>query len=252
MKEKSLKEQISEAISQMPQQLVIVENSIEPALLKEYFDSSCSFGALRVKVPPDKITLMTEHLFDTETLLDERKRILVVLAHDQTVESYRSIERFVNSEQEGLLKTWGRLALQEARMFLESELLDESHGFILSGLGGKGNKLRYFMALVAAIPNSLTTYQHQIVDLEIQTACREFDAELENVNFNMDYVSYTALIPLDVPVGDMIEIVIERCNELGDFLSPDYLITNIEIIPDEQIAEIIVDMRQNETDNEGS
>lgn len=242
MKDKSLKDQINEAISEIPQQLVVLESGVDPDLLKEYFEKSAVVLALE---NPDATTIqiLSEKLTSVDISDNEKKDILLQLSHSGTVECYRAIEQYEKLLDDTLLKKWAILALQECRMFLESELLDESHGFILSGLGGLGNKLRYFFAVVAAQKNSLTKRQLHSIQSEVASICQKSNGIIEKVKCNKDYVSFTALIPIDIAVGDIIEQSIAQCNELGNYLMDDFLITNMEIPSDDELITYIDKMR---------
>ncbi len=72
---------------------------------------------------------------------------MVQLAAHDDVEAFRIIERFHKSS-EGVLHDWAVLSLQESRMILQSSLLGEQQVFISTGLGGKGQKIRYFIVLM--------------------------------------------------------------------------------------------------------
>lgn len=249
MKEKSLKDHINDAISQIPQQLVVLESGIEPGLLKEYFEKSTQIAGLEEDETPN-IDRLRDILFNETTDVEEKKLIILLLAHTGTVACYRILEEYGQGVGEPLLQKWVLLALQECRMFLESELLDETHGFILSGLGGSGNKLRYFFAVVAAESNTLTPFQQQRVKVEFESICRQYHTQIEQVIFHPDYVAFTALIPIDVAVSDFIDRGIEQCNELGGFLLPDFLITNMEVPTTEQLTSYIEHMRNPETEDD--
>ncbi len=80
--------------------------------------------------------------------LQVKKEILARLATIEKVECYRVIEAFLEIAEEDL-HDWALLALNESRMLLESKILDENQVFISTGLGGKEEKLRYFVALMS-------------------------------------------------------------------------------------------------------
>ncbi|OWY20245.1 hypothetical protein C7N43_21820 [Sphingobacteriales bacterium UPWRP_1] len=249
MRDKSLKDQINDAISQIPQQLVVLESAIDPGLLKEYFEKSTEVAGLREE-DAENVESLKDALFDELGDIEKKKIIMLLLAHTGSVTAYRILEEYGQVVQEPVLKKWMLLALQECRMFLESELLDETHGFILSGLGGSGNKLRYFFVVVAAEPNALTPFQQQRVESEFESICRQYHTQIEQVILNPDYVAFIALIPIDVTVNDFIDRGIEQSNELGNFLLTVYLITNMEIPTPEQLTEYIEQMRNSDGEME--
>ena len=139
MTENKDKSQIQEFLDSIPDDFDILADGIDVVTQSEYISCSKKVGSIHAqKAIFDK----AEGLFSEELPVENKKRILVELAHLGTVESYRAIEKFLKCCDEEL-KGWTLLSLQECRLFLEGDLLDDNKGFISTGLGGKGGKLRY-------------------------------------------------------------------------------------------------------------
>ena len=120
----------------------IVESPIDLSVQKEYLDLSDSISFDNVNY--EEVLTEANRLFVQGTPIDVKKRILILLAHLGTMESSKILERYLKVS-EGTLKDWAILSLKECRMFLESVLLKEEGGFISTGLGGRDNKLRYYV-----------------------------------------------------------------------------------------------------------
>ncbi len=243
---KSPKDQINEAAMHLPQQMIVIESGIDPQILKEYFEQATLIAeANDLEEKQFHVNLFEEALFDTEVNEKGKQIMLINLAQVGSIEAYRVIEKFVNTTSDENLKKWALLALQECRMSVESELTDETQGYILSGLGGKSNKLRYFFAVAAYKNTQLSPYQHQLVELELKSNCTKYQAEIEEVRFASQYISFVLLVPLEVAVGQIIEDTIDQCNEMGNFLMPNFLVTNV-LIPTEEMMDELVDDLQND------
>jgi len=92
--------------------------------------------------------------------------MLVKLASINSVEAFRTIERYLK-EPNHSLRDWAKLAFQESKLLLESKLLDENQVLISTGLGGKGMKLRYFTVILSDTGENLTKIQKKIINSEL-------------------------------------------------------------------------------------
>ncbi len=183
-----------------------------------------------------------EKLFQDKIPIDLKKELLIRLAHLETVESYRILEKFYNN-CDNELKTWAALALQECYMSLENYLMDSNSGFISTGLGGKDNNLRFFFVIFTTTSEPFTELQKKLICDEFELICKKSNSELEKIDFDEDYSCLTILMPMDIAPDTIIMDGINICNELGDFIIPHYFVTNVEIPSKEEILRIIKEMR---------
>ncbi|WP_373496047.1 hypothetical protein [Aquiflexum sp.] len=175
--------------------------------------------------------------------IDGKKKALTLLAHIGTITAYRQIERYYRNPDEEVRK-WAVLALQECRMLLESMLTDENMGFIISGLGGLKDKLRFYFLMLPASDKPFTTPQKKIIKEEVNLVAKDLNCIVETVDPADKFVGLTVLVPMDVAVGTFIETGIKKCNVLGDFVFEHYYVTNTDIPDLKEIEDIIKIVRE--------
>lgn len=224
---------IQEAIDSLPDNFSILEEQIDVELQTEYFDTARS---LRVEEAPENlIETALIMLNDDETELELKKEILIRLAGLDNVEAFRIIEKF-HKKADGELRSWAVLALQESRMLLQSSLLEEQQVFISTGLGGKHQKIRYFVSVMRHnIDEDFTDTQQKIVKSELDFFLKENDGELEEVQFETGFALSLFLFPLKQNLHQVLSSFIRECNQYGDFLKDDIIITNVKALSAEEI-----------------
>ena len=234
-------EDIREFLNNLPDKYDIMEEGIDIQTQKEYIDYSHSFDSGELT---EKDTLnLGNNLFDTSQPLETKKKVLTLLAHFGTITAFRQIEKYYKHPDKDL-KQWTALALQECKMFLESTLTDESTGFISSGLGGLQDKLRYYFLLLPSSDIVFTTTQKNIIKEELNLVARDLNCIVESIDYSDKFVGLTVLVPMDVAVGTLIETVIKKCNELGDFVFEHYYVTNQNIPATLEINDIIKTVKE--------
>jgi hypothetical protein len=219
----------------------IIESPIDPAVQKEYQDLSDSidFG----KVNYVEILAEADKLFVRSVAIEEKKRTLILLAHLRTIESAKILEKYLKNS-EGILKDWAALSLKECRMFVENVFLSDGGGFISTGLGGKGNKLRYYFIVSKRQGRPLTGVQEEAVQEAFKASSDEYRSEIEGITSGSNYVMIGILIPMDIAVGVVIEEGIRRCNRTEEFLLNEYYVTNVKKPTEEEISRYLKDIRQ--------
>jgi len=228
-------EDIRELLNALSDTFDILEESIDIHTQKEFIDYSHSFD--RSELTETETINLGNILLDTNTAIEAKKKALALLAHLGTITAFRQIEKYYKNPEKGL-KQWTALALQECKMFLENTLTDMSAGFILSGLGGNMDKLRYFFLVLSLSDRPFTATQKNIIKEEFVRA-KDLNCVIEAVNPSDRFVSLTVLVPIDIAVGTFIETGIKMCNKLGDFVFEHYYVTNQEIPDISEIPDII-------------
>jgi len=228
-------DKIKELLGSLPSQLKVLEEKIDIDVQLEYFECS---RRVRNKLNQEKTLYNSVRLFIDETPHEEKKILLASLASISKVESFRILEKFLNGDP-GDLKAWAILALQENRMLLESVLLDESHVFISTGLGGKGEKLRYFIVLFGKDKNDFTDLHMKIIRNELEICLKKYNSEIEELNFSGCLANLMAVIPMKVIIKQIFDEAISECNEYGNFLLPNFIITNVKELSFDEIREYI-------------
>lgn len=239
MDEEFLYKRIQEALENIPENFNILEEQIDVQLQMEYFEFSRKF-----REDEDVKLYMGQSvsLDDSETDIETRKKILVALASSSEVESFRTIEHYLK-KADPLLKDWAVLALQESRMLMQSALLDEQQVFISTGLGGKGQKLRYFVVFLHQSGGVLSDMQKKLVHDELKYALDQNEGELEELSSLIDFTTALVILPIKAALKDIFREIIDECNQYGNFLQEDMVITNVKRLNPFEIVELLNQQR---------
>jgi hypothetical protein len=228
-------DKIRELIGMVPGNVNILEDTIDVDLQVEYFEySKKMLHELDADWAMEQIDLLQE----SDYSLMGKKQILARLATMEDVSAFRAIEAYA-SKPDKELRDWSQLALQESRMHLESHLLEESQVFISTGLGGRDNKLRYFVVLIARNGTALTEFQNRIIQDEFPFILRKYDGEIEDFQSSGYLAAMTLLIPIQYPVNDIFTEGISECNQYGDFLKENCIVTNVKKLTFDEVAAFI-------------
>ncbi len=235
MKEDSIYRKIEDMFGALPDNFSILEEEINVELQMEYFDLARRY---KHKVNEEHLLQQKDSIFDDDTALEEKKKILVQLASIEEVDAYRTIEKYLQNPDQDL-RDWAVLALQENRILLESKLLDEDQVFISTGLGGKENRLRYFVVLIHKQGHELSQTQQKVIKNEFESIFATKNTTIEDLNFGQHYATILMLAPMDVTLKDLIDTAILECNQFGDFLDTKFIITNVKKLSFDEINEFI-------------
>lgn len=236
MEENNIYKKIQDAISSLPQNFSVLEEQIDIELQMEYFN----YGRdLKPGFTPEVILEHRGDLFDDTIPLDEKKNLLVLLASLEKVEAFRIIEKYAkNPDPE--LREWSILALQESRMVIQSSLMDEQQVYISTGLGGRGQKLRYFVVMIGRDDNvDYSAVQKKLVQTELEYAMKHNDGELEEMTFDKNMAIALMLLPVKSDLQGVFSSVINECNQYGDFIRPDIIITNVKRMTVDEIKKFV-------------
>lgn len=176
-----------------------------------------------------------ERLFSSEASDDEKKKILAEFSNTKDPKSYRIIQRFLDSEP-GDLYQWAVLSLQHCRISLETDLLDEQQVFISTGLGGKGDKLRYFIVCKFKDDSVIKNSQKKVLQTEFEISFSEHHSDIERLSYFESYFSILGLIPIDISINEVVKLAIHESNNYGDFIHDKFLVTNVKVLKKEEIA----------------
>lgn len=219
-----------------PQMFNIVEEPIDIDLQLSYFKRSKRLKKQVFKL--EEVLAVVPQLYDEHLRVEEKRDILILLASFESVEAYRALEAFWKTAQ-GEVKPWAAMAYQESKMSLESSLLDEKQVLISTGLGGKGYKLRYFICFLHNEDTEYTDVQQKIIRNELSYIFQQYQSECEQVEFSGSYAKILALIPLNADVREILTKTAEECNQYGNFISHNFMVTNVKALDDEEITDMI-------------
>jgi hypothetical protein len=205
--------------------LSIIDEPIDLSTQEEYFSFSETIDFNNVDY--EEVLTESDKLFDKHAPIESKKRILILLAHLGTAESCRILEKYLKIS-EGNLKDWTSLSLKECRTFLESVLLQDEGGLISTGLGGKGNKLRYYFIVRSKNGLPFSENHRNTLKRGFEIISDKYKSAIDEINFEATYAMIGILVPMDVAVGEVIEEGISECNKMSEFLLLDYYVTNVK------------------------
>jgi len=236
MEEENIYKRIQEAISSLPENFSVLEEQIDIELQMEYFNYGCD---IKTSFSSKIILKHQTDLFDPSVPLDEKKNLLVLLASQEKVEAFRTIEKYAkNPDPE--LRAWGILALQESRMVIQSSLMDEQQVYISTGLGGKEQKLRYFVVFIGN--ENISKYsaiQQKLIKTELEYAIKKNNGIIEEINFDENLAIFILLLPVKSDIQGVFNSVICECNQYGDFVRQDIIITNVKRMSADEIIQFV-------------
>jgi len=229
-------DELGEIFKHNPQQLTFVEEQIDIDIQIAYFKSSQE--AKNQNVQP-KDTEIKSILYNPEASTELKKDILISLASMDTVEAYRVIEQYHNQVDDHDLKSWSSLALKESKMMMESSLLDQRQILISTGLGGKDSKLRYFIVLSSKNGKTFDSTQKKVITNEFEYVLSNNRSVVERIEFDKKFSKILSLIPLDIPIKETLVKAIEECNNFGDFINDNFIVTNVKELSTTEIEDFL-------------
>ncbi len=180
-----------------------------------------------------------EELVSSDTADRARKRyLLCLLATSRSVRAYRLLEEYVQAP-DPLVTEWAYMALMESRISLESDLSNEKQVYISTGMGGKGEKLRFYVLMLSNGKKPFLEYQRQTIEREFAYYLEKADCEIERLTIGEQYVELLFLLPIRVDIKPLLDKLVNECNQYGNFLSASYTVTNVKELTHEEILELV-------------
>ncbi len=241
MDENQFFDNIEEVLGNLPEGYNILEEEVNIDVQREFYEASNSIEL--VADNEMKVNELIDVIDQTASNIDEIKKLLLRLSLCDSVAAYRFLESYRQKAPE-VLRDWAVLALQQSRMLIHSSLLGEQQVFISTGLGGKQGKLRYFLIFPYLNRKKPLNSQESILKKELEFFIMKNGGELEDITLSAEFATATALLPIKAIVGDIIHDIVLECNQFGNYLGNEVLVTNMRKLNEEEINEF---MNENET-----
>lgn len=236
MEEENIYDDLQKIFEDLQGNFNILEEQIDLEVQMKYFERS---KELKEIADGENYLSARKELFASKTSLDRKKDILAGMAGIDDVKAYRLLEKFV-AQAGSEIRSWAVLALQENRMLLQTSLLDEQQFFISTGLGGKNKKLRYYVVFINRDHQSMfNNTQQKLIKDELLFNLKPEEGEFESIDFSEGFCSTQVLLPVQTDIRKVFSSVVEECNQYGDFLEEDMIITNVKVLSRSEILEII-------------
>jgi hypothetical protein len=216
----------------------ILEHRVPVEQQMAYFKYSDRIRREKNTMKDDDYQKYIVDLQNIELSKEEKMRILSILASSKQVRAYRLLEKYLQNPDPQLIN-WAYMALMESRITLESELSGEKQIYISTGLGGKGEKLRFYVLILSSGGVLFLDYQREIIRKEFGYSLPKNDCEIERLTIDDKYVELVFLIPVKIDIRKILEDVIRECNLYGNFLSEIFTITNVKELDREEVCQIV-------------
>ena len=227
-----------ESFRNMDGRFHILEHRVPVEQQLEYFKYSDKIRKIPVEFNDADYERYTVDLENQDCPKEEKKMILSILASSKQIVAYRMLERYVQNPDEGLVN-WAYMALMESRITLESELSGEKQIYISTGLGGKGEKIRFYVLVLSSGKKTFEDYQREVIEKEFRYFLPKSEIEIERLTIGDRYVELVFLIPIRTDIKRVLEEAIQECNLYGNFLSGLFTVTNVKELTHDEIERII-------------
>lgn len=235
MSQDDIYNQLKKLLAESGGKFNILEEQIDIDLQVAFFEMINTVKKENTDREKEDLAELENKLNANDTVVSEKKQILVTLSSiKDDPEAYRIIERFVATKNKDI-NSWATLALQHSRINLESHFLDEQQIFISTGLGGKHEKLRYFIVCKLNENVQFSEAQKKIVETEFEHIFTKYHSVVEKINHFKNYFTILGLIPIDVSLNEVIKAAIDESNTYGDFIHSKFLVTNVKILQQSEI-----------------
>jgi hypothetical protein len=231
-------ENFRESFNKIDGHFHILEQRVPVELQMEYFKYSERMRRDNKVMTEEDFNNYKQSLSDSKATADSKKYALLALAVSHEVRAYRVLEEYVQHSEPDVAN-WAYMALMESRISLESELSEEKQIYISTGLGGKGEKLRFYALFPASDNKPFEDYQRQVIEREFVYSLTKENCEIEQLTISDLYAELLFLIPVRADIKAMLNKVITECNQYGNFLSGMLTITNVKELSAGEIAEVI-------------
>jgi len=131
------------------------------------------------------------------------------------------------------------MALVSSRIVLNSNLSGVQQVYISSGLGGHNKKLRFFGLFTTQNRENFTELQKGIVESEFRFQLEQANVDIEKFEIKDRYFIILMLVPFEIDIKSILQAAINECNQYGNFLDTKFLFTNVKILGDEEIANLL-------------
>ncbi len=215
------------------QNIQILEPVSDPEQVLKYFLYISKHRDKNQEKNKDKILENSDRLFDPATDTEEKRILIVQIAGIDDLQARKILEKYAQNPDDEL-KDWIKIALQENTALLQSSFLGEPQILISSGLGGKDNKLKYFVIFRSRENKPFEQWQKKLLEKEIKFHLEKHNAEIEQLDFGEYFVRLVAFIPLQVNLQTLFDGIIDAVNEIGNFMDNAVFVRNDKILDNEE------------------
>lgn len=208
----------------------VLDIRMDTKVQMKYFSMA---SAMRGKYTDRHLAAIKRRLNNPKLDLEIIRELVVRVASIGSVKGLNVLEAFLPHAPE-VLTDWVKMAILENKFILHSSLSDVAPILIATGLGGKGTRLRYFLAFFSKNEQGFEDWQQNLLRGELAFALEE-RGELERMDFWKNFVAIDLLLDFQIDVKLWVRQIMEVCNEMGGFIAEDHIITNIRTFSESQL-----------------
>ena len=232
--DKDIIKDFQQSLKKMGGNLHVLDTTISVEKQMEYFNFTAYVRNNLSK--KDTVDELIEILNSEDSTCSELKYVMASLAVSGDVKAYRALENYNKNPRTDLIE-WSSLALLQAKITLESEFSEEKQIIISTGLGGKGDKLRFYAFFKSATLEPFSAYQKNLIEKEFSFHINKHQGTLEEVQIKNNYFTLLFLMKLQESIQTALQDALWECNQYGNFISIQFVITNVKIFNEAEIQE---------------
>lgn len=96
-----------------------------------------------------------------------------------------------------------------------------------------------FLCVFYRVPGDLPSFQQNTLKNEAETAINNAQGCIESTEFKGNYAVMLLLLPLKTELQPLFAGIIDECNQYGNFLHENMIITNVKKLTDEEIMHLL-------------
>ncbi len=228
--------------------IYILEKGVDIELFKDFTQicNNLSKQSTQQKQPSEDEC--RDLLLDSAVPFSRKKELLALLSMREKIKVLRLLESLSNhTEIEQELKPWVYFATHCCRVGIENSLGGDGETqkfYIITGLGGSGQKLRFCIFFFKKKGVNLQEFQTEILKKETKFELEKVGGELESFFYNDPYFIVNCLIPIGLSYGGIFKRIRTSTSLYGDFLESNIWATNAKKLSPEEIDEILSKIRK--------
>ncbi len=229
-------------------QKVIRENGGEIQIMEREVGLDTQMAYMRMakevksNLRPDVVMAGKYELWDDSSSRQSKRKKLASIASLGSPDAIRTLQSYQEAPDRGL-EDWTYLALQECKLVFQASMLDHPPMFISTGLGGRGQKLRFFGAFFSQDGLPFDKNRQKVISGEVEYMFRKFSGKLEFIAFSGQFVTFWGLVPIDVSLNEKVQAAIEESNLLGAGLRKDFVLTNVKKLTFNELGDILTKIK---------
>ena len=195
-------------ITELQSAISVYKGTIEisPSVQEEYISYHATIDAN--KYDYEKVIAESKKLFDARTAWEVKKKILFLLGEYATPESFKILKKYLD-DTKTVRKDWAMLALQELQFHVENELYDEGRDMIITPLGGKRDKTRYFVVVSKKKNKAFTSEEKKLLSKKMTELAKKKQSEVEDIEFGTSYMMIKMLVSIDIALQEVIDAFLD-------------------------------------------